>query len=553
MKFAKTTFLYFFLFALNPYIGNNSIYSQNTSDSLQYYYKLVTNPKTNTDLTKAYNFYVRYKKQRLALKDTLNTIQAMRFIANIEKDLGFFNESEITSVEALRLLSSLKENKNNPKIRLGIYNHLGIVYRISNNYKQALKLYDKALRITDNRLDSISVLNNIGNVYLKQEKFKESINIFSKVYELSLDLNNDNLKARALSNLGFSQSKLKEPQGLQNMMEGLAIRKESNHVKGVYTSYRNLAKYYHDNKNPEKAKSYADKAYKLAKQINSTSYIEDALSNLVTLNTDTIVTAYKQLKDSIFKAKELSRNAYAFNKYNYEKKEKELANIQFKREREKIMYTSLGIILFIITLFTAYIVRQRHKKEKLKEVYATETRISQKVHDELANDVYHVMNNIQNSTQETGVLNQLENIYERTRDISYENAHIDLNNYALELKEMLNTYQNTSTTITAIGLNKTLFEDMKNHKKIAIARVLKELMTNMKKHSNASNVVISFKRVKKKMVITYTDDGVGFKKTGHFKSNGLQNAENRIKNINGSFNFDTNRTKGTAINIAFPV
>jgi two-component sensor histidine kinase len=459
----------------------------------------------------------------------------------------------VSAIEALKLLDNLKVDNTNIEAKLGLYNHLGILYELSNNCERAHQFYDDALKIAKTQKDSITIINNKANLYIDQEQYKLAIKLLSQAYTNSLGNGNKAETARVLENLGIVQSKLYISKALSNMKEALNIRLQINDVKGIYASYRDLSQYYHDNKNPEKAKLYADKAYKLAKQINSTSYIEDALSNLVALDTDTIITAYKQLKDSVFKAKELSRNAYAFNKYNYEKKEKELANIQFKREREKIMYTSLGIILFIITLFTAYIVRQRHKKEKLKEVYATEIRISQKVHDELANDVYHVMNNIQNSAQETDVLNQLENIYERTRDISYENAHIDLNNYALELKEMLNAYQNTSTTITAIGLNKTLFEDMKNHKRIAIARVLKELMTNMKKHSNASNVVISFKRVKKKMVITYTDDGVGFKKTGHFKSNGLQNAENRIKNINGSFNFDTNRTKGTAINIAFPV
>jgi len=70
---------------------------------------------------------------------------------------------------------------------------------------------------------------------------------------------------------------------------------------------------------------------------------------------------------------------------------------------------------------------------------------------------------------------------------------------------------------------------------------LQELMTNMKKHSQASLVILTMKDVKNKLQITYSDDGVGCEIN---KSNGLLNAENRINSLNGKLILHSNKNEG---------
>ena len=58
---------------------------------------------------------------------------------------------------------------------------------------------------------------------------------------------------------------------------------------------------------------------------------------------------------------------------------------------------------------------------------APNAKISKKVHDEVANDVYHVMTKLEtNASVKEDVLEYLEGIYNRTRDISKENSTIDV-------------------------------------------------------------------------------------------------------------------------------
>jgi signal transduction histidine kinase len=73
----------------------------------------------------------------------------------------------------------------------------------------------------------------------------------------------------------------------------------------------------------------------------------------------------------------------------------------------------------------------------------------------------------------------------------------------------------------------------------------------MKKHSQSDLVLIGFEEKGKTYEINYSDNGIGSSKSLKFK-NGLQNVENRIKTINGSFTFETESQKGFKAKIVFP-
>jgi len=85
-----------------------------------------------------------------------------------------------------------------------------------------------------------------------------------------------------------------------------------------------------------------------------------------------------------------------------------------------------------------------------------------------------------------------------------------------------------------------------------VYRIIQELMVNMKKHSHASLVAITFKKSPKHIEITYADNGVGVAKNHIKYSNGLNNAENRINTIKGSFIFESEDKKGFKAKIRFP-
>ena len=155
--------------------------------------------------------------------------------------------------------------------------------------------------------------------------------------------------------------------------------------------------------------------------------------------------------------------------------------------------------------------------------------------------------------QSLTVVSELEHIYNRTRDISRENNSFDIGpNFAQELSTMLSSFGSWDTQIIIKDIDEINWQAITPEKKIIVHRALQELMVNMKKHSEAGLVAITFKKEAKKVLITYADNGVGISEDDIIYCNGLKNTENRIKTIGGSFIFDTDKGKGFKAKMYFP-
>lgn len=508
--------------------------------------KLADYNRLNQDLIGAYKYYEAYKEFNLKYKDTLAVIKALQYIASSQNKIGLPFESEATAVECLMLLDKIKETPKVVGSKIGLYNHLGILYKDLKNYDRALMLYEKALLLTKNTKNRNKVLNNKAVVFIEQDKLKEAEQTLELVYKNTLSQNLSSQKAQALDNLGFVQSKLNKPVGLKNLKKALQLKEKENNSSSLFTSHIHLAKYYLDKNNFEKAKIHSEQAYKLANISKSVSDRIEALAILGKSTSHSKITEYIYLKDSLQEVRLLNTAKYTSIKYDYVKqtllaKESELE--KEKEKRLKFIYMALGSFIFLASVFMYFILKAKNKKTNLQNIFTTEARISKKVHDEVANDVYHVMAKLQgNKTSNEVVLDDLEAIYIKTRDISRENNAVGVTeNFDDVLADLLQSYISDTTNVITRNLSKIEWQAISELKKMTIYRVLQELMVNMKKHSEASFVVVNFEMVNNKLVIIYKDNGVG---TTLNKANGLQNVENRINGIKGTITFDTEVNNG---------
>jgi signal transduction histidine kinase len=203
----------------------------------------------------------------------------------------------------------------------------------------------------------------------------------------------------------------------------------------------------------------------------------------------------------------------------------------------------LGGAVLLTGVYLFFLLRARHKKEKLQQVYDTETRISKKVHDEVANDLYHVMTQLQHpDIPHEQLLDRLDRVYQKTRDISRESSLLDLEgDYAEVLRDLLLSYQSETVRIVTRNLSAVDWDRLNAMKKAMLYRVLQELMINMKKHSNATAVALICTQTRNNIRIVYSDNGVGVTLQ---KKSGLANTETRMESIGGSITFETAPQKG---------
>jgi tetratricopeptide (TPR) repeat protein len=545
----KNYFLSLFVFIL--FYSYQSI-CQEKKDSLSLYSGLVNDPKNETDLIKSYTFFNNYWKTSLAKKDTVSAIYSLWYKASIESQNGFIYDSEETSIKALNLLDKVKPNNYLNLLRKGVFNHLGIIYIKQKNVIKAIDLYNKALNFSENKKDSATIYNNIGNAYKSNNDLKKARELFEKGFDVIIKTNDTLTRALILDNLGDVKSKMKVKGAIKDLNNALKLRKKKKNISSLYTSYYHLANYYNERGQNLKAKEYAIKANTIAQTLNSITYKKNALGLILEASNNRYAKQYKLLNDSINLAEQQRKNKFAFMKYDFSKEKikadeakLKLVESQLKEEKQKqlkLVYLTIGLFILLTSIFLFFILKSRHKKEKRLEVYKTETRISEKVHDEVANDVYHIMTKLQNNVNiNDDILDDLEGIYNKTRDISKENSavHVDTNFNEI-LNDLLVSYKSNDINIITKNSTKVNWDKISNEKKTVIYRVLQELMTNMKKHSKATLTVLTFNQTNK-LVINYSDNGIG---TEIKKHNGLQNTENRINSINGTITFESQIDKG---------
>lgn len=220
--------------------------------------------------------------------------------------------------------------------------------------------------------------------------------------------------------------------------------------------------------------------------------------------------------------------------------------------------TLIFVLICSNIIFLAIIIVQsiRAKRDLIISQFETEQRISRKLHDEIANDVFFLMNKaeiIKDSSQ-ADLVDSLEEIYYKTRDLSRSFSEINVSdNFNIVLLDLISSFKNEKTNVFTRNLNLDFKVLNKNQLKV-LYRAIQELLINIKKHSNASLVTVSFEKKKGNIIIEIADNGIGIGEIELSKrGNGLRNVENRLAMVNGKFSLKSKLNEGVTAEIKIPV
>ena len=505
--------------------------------------------------------------------NTVDYVDALYSIAHLQYSSSNFIASEIAATKAMPYLKLIK----NPRYSWLIYNIQGLNYLSTYNFANAELYFKKSLKLKTTSWRKRVSLNNIAASYKSQKRYDEAITIYEILTsninaskDKDIDYNNYSF---ILDNLGYCYyQKKRYDEALKCYYKALEIRLHPKSSEGLVNSYRHLSTYF-QKKDPQLAKKYATEALKTATKMKSVTEIVLSLSVAIESSEGNElkkhIKKYIHLTDSIAKAGKMNKNQ--FSTMRYESKVDKEQNLQLKAEKtenelqlerhKNRNIISYIIIVFIIGFFVilVFYLSLKGKKEKKEAVFESEKRISRKLHNKLALQVYNTLSYVKETDLETvenknKLLNNLEKIYSQTRTISRENSIIETNEkYESGLKEMISGFKTSQISILTNGLNDINWAKIDRNKKIIVYRILQELFQIMKSSSNVSLVIVSFKIIQKNITVTYSDNRVETENEKTILKNTLQNVENRIKTINGTINFDHNLEKGFKINFTFPL
>ncbi|MBS1644962.1 MAG: sensor histidine kinase [Bacteroidetes bacterium] len=260
-------------------------------------------------------------------------------------------------------------------------------------------------------------------------------------------------------------------------------------------------------------------------------------------------------------------------------------SVQTAKNNRYLLWSSIILFLFIVLvliLFYRYkISRQKtHTLLQLIEEQATiqiirleqaaqeaelkeRKRIGQNLHDNLAGTIAGLLNFMEtratkeeNQTDKQQLLNaasMLKKSYQQTREMAHEEFQAeDESCFGAILLDTINIFFSGTEISVTPEIEVQEMAELSMEKKTTILLILKELVTNIIKHAQASSVEISLFAEQGIINLIVEDNGVGFKVSKSKKSMGLLSISKRLETVHGTVSVEANPDGGTIVSVHIP-
>jgi signal transduction histidine kinase len=493
----------------------------------------------------------------------------------------------INYFEALKIT---EKNKFNHQSGL-IYKNIGVVFSNQDKQKEALEYANKALQVFINLKDDEQIAGayiNVGNCYFNQYDANNALDNYKKAEKISIKTNNLENLSFVYNNIGsvYIEDKGDTIQGVNYLKKSIDIRTQLKDLNGLIFSYNNIANIYIGLKKFELAEENIIKAKQYAIEANNKRELTESFRLLSYLNESK--NDYKQAlhfhklylkqKDSLINEKNNKDVKELDIKYQTEKKEKQILQQQAEVKQKNIwllLISSFVIIGFI--LFRNFRAKAKLQKEQLElenklleeqsnyKIQEQRLDISRELHDNVGSQltfIISILDNLKSSSV------QFDDAIDKKIDTltNFANKSISelrdtiwvLNSKQLSLSElksrMLNFIKDAGESVDTIRFqfDFDIQNDVQLSSKQAINlyRILQEIVNNAIKHANAKDISVSISQIENELQIKISDNGIGFDyESKKKKSFGLTNIQNRVQEVNGSLQVESNEAKGTNYSI----
>lgn len=502
--------------------------------------------------TNADSAFFYFNKITLKSTDSLEIAMAFSYLSILQTDAGDYYGSQENLLSSLKLLDEKKEDHRGTL--LSDYNELGNTNLSLGNYESALFYYNRALKYSKDPNFTNTILNNKANVYEKLGNYNNAISIYQSL--LAQNKRITKTYARILCNYAIAKWKKDENyNAAPELLYSLNIREKLQDKIGLNSSFSHLAEYY-SHSHPDSALYYANKMYVVAQKLKSPDNELEALHKLILLHSNAQNQLFNErffsLNDSLQLSRNNAKNQFALIQYEAAKMKADQLILE-KNNSDQRTQIVLLILLSTLIIGASFVGFLYYRKRKQKIFHEQQLKTSQKVHDKVANNIYRIISKLEHKAtiKKEELLEQLDNVYETSRNISHEIADPTTINFEETLQNMLTAFSSTKTAVVIIGNSGKIWEKTTDKVQNELQNILQELMVNMKKHSSAKNVIIKFENFDNQLQITYKDDGIGLPQNIRY-GKGIKNTENRINSIGGKIIFEPSNKDGLKILLFAP-
>ncbi len=541
------------------------------------------------------------------LHDSTAMADAYSNLGVIYKRMGDYKKSMEYHLNSLRIRNAL----NSQAGQMSTYNNLGVLSDLLGNYEKSLDYYEQSLQIARNlnhEMDIATALSNIGILHFNQGRYDLALENYEEYLEISMRIGRKSDIAIGYLNIGGVYHELGEyEKALEYYTKSLEINEEMGRRSYMANCHRNIGTIYISTGNYQIAINHLHQALTISREAGAKEIIKESFKWLAVAYSKinqyeqayTFHQKYTTMKDSLLNEEKARQINELEMKYESEEKQNEIVLLSKEKDLQNAQIVSQSRIrniligsFFLLFIFIALLIRGYRKRlqtnqalaEKNEEIKnqrirdleknqkinsmqamvegqeAERLRIARDLHDSLGGLLSSVkMHFAELNRNDNESFSKVDSLIDDSCNELRRVAHnmmpdalikFGLVNALEDLAGKLETDGKLSINIQAIGMNYRY----ERSAEITIYRIIQELLNNVIKHADASEVLIQLAQHGNQLNIIVEDDGSGIKQ-GRGKENGmgLKNVESRVSYLNGRIEYDSSDKSGTTVTIDVPV
>lgn len=562
--------------------------------------QISTNYHSYGELDSAIFYYQKGLDLKLLMEDENGLISDFIALGNLYRERGDYEEAQQNLTRALNLVEAQEDTFS----IITIYSELGDIYSAQKDWSVAENYYNKSLKLAhlkNNRFAEAGCYKKLGEIYHLQNKDEAAIESYEAALKIQSQLNNKINEADILMSLSkVYQDGNQIAKAKQLLLDALAARKNMHDRLSTLSIKMALAEIEIKDREPRKGIAYVEECLESFERMEDKEGLREAyalLSNAYA-QTGEFKKAYQRHLDfslvndsltSIDRAKAIKRYDLL---YTTEKKDKEIAQqkieigkqeVEIQRRNNQLLMLGGGLALIGLLAALLIFINRKNKQineqrmEVLKKEQETQNlksviegeekerkRIAQELHDGLGAVLATVkmqISSIQHQFPEAQSLSAykkseslIDDACRTVREISHNLMPHVLEQEGLEfaLNDLCQTYSNHTDIdfeFNYFGEEKGLEEILK----ITIFRIFQELLKNIIKHAEATEVILQLTIEDDEIILIVEDDGKGFDISKKYKGIGLESIRTRTAYLDGTLDIYSTSEQGSTFTILFPL
>ncbi|GJM31191.1 MAG: hypothetical protein DHS20C18_01920 [Saprospiraceae bacterium] len=472
-----------------------------------------------------------------------------------------------------------------------VYNEMGVFFKKRKEWDRALEYLDRAYQLCGKANDAYCQgvsLDNRGGILLDQGKLEQADSIFRIVVTLRKAINDSiglSYVYNNLSSVAVEKGRLDD--ALDYLQQSTNIRRRMNDRQGVAININNMGEVLYSANRPQEAIPYFEESLVESRALQFTDLERHTMQMLADANE--AVGSYlaalnwlnlsNALKDSLFNEERSAQIAEMQEKYESEKREKELTREQLRvRQRTSLLVlVSIGLLLLGIIFVLVFRQQQQRQIQLLREAKLRENLVRQEVENELQQERLRISRDLHDNlgAELTLISSALAQKAFRTKDEGEKQALVTIGDNARqameELRETIWAIRGQGDTIESLALRLQDFSGRFDHADIHIVydptianmaltpsrtlnlyRIGQEAIHNALKHAPDSKIDVAFRQINNQLLLNIIDQGPGFDPHTHSTGYGLHNMQERALEMQGECKLETSEL-GTTILVSIPV